>query len=39
VRQLWELRHIRISEVERPAAKAAYDRAMKRFEQIASESP
>ena len=39
VRQLWELRHIRISEAERPAAKAAYDRAMKRFEQIAGESP
>ena len=39
VHQLWDARHKYISEAERPAARAAYDRAIRRFEQIASESP
>lgn len=38
VTQLWDARHQRIAEPERPAARAAYDRALKRFEQIAAES-
>ena len=39
VHQLWDARHQRISEDERPAARAAYDRAIERFRQIADESP
>lgn len=39
VEQLWEARHQRISETERPAARTAYDRAIQRFEQLAQESP
>jgi hypothetical protein len=39
VDQLWEARHRHISEPERPAARAAYDRAIQRFEQLAQESP
>jgi hypothetical protein len=39
VNQLWDARHERISAAERPAARAAYDRALRRFEQIAAESP
>lgn len=38
IHQLWEARHKFIAESERPAARAAYDRALKRFEQIAAES-
>ena len=38
VNQLWDARHKRISETERPAAREAYDRAIQRFEQIAAES-
>jgi hypothetical protein len=37
VNQLWDVRHQHISEPERPAARAAYDRALERFEQIAAE--
>jgi hypothetical protein len=39
VNQLWDFRHQYISEPERAAARAAYDRALQRFEQIAQESP
>ena len=39
VRQLWDARHQRIAEPERPAARAAYDRAIERFNRIAGESP
>lgn len=39
IHQLWDARHMRISEAERPAARAAYDRAIKKFETIAAESP
>ena len=39
VHQLWDARFKYISEAERPAARAAYDRAIKKYEQIASESP
>lgn len=38
IHQLWDARHKYISEAERPAARAAYDRALRRFEQIADES-
>jgi hypothetical protein len=38
VNQLWDARNKFIAEAERPAARAAYDRALKRFEQIAQES-
>ncbi len=38
VHQLWNARHKMIAEAERPAARAAYDRALNRFEQIAAES-
>ena len=38
VTQLWDARHKFISEAERPAARAAYDRALKRYEQIQAES-
>lgn len=37
VNQLWDARHKHIAEPERPAARAAYDRALRRFEQIAAE--
>lgn len=39
VKQLWDARHERISAAEQPAARAAYDRARKRYQQIADESP
>ncbi len=35
---LWKNRHERISKPERPAARAAYNRAIARYEQIAEES-
>jgi len=35
---LWQNRHKSIAEEERPAARAAYDRAVARFQQIKSES-
>jgi hypothetical protein len=35
---LWKNRHERIAEPERPAARAAYDRAIALYEQIAEES-
>lgn len=38
VQQLWEARHRNIAESERPAARAAYDRALKKYAQIADES-
>lgn len=38
VHQLWDARSKNISEAERPAARAAYDRALKKYEQIATES-
>jgi len=38
VNQLWDARQKYIAEPERPAARAAYDRALKLFEQIATES-
>jgi hypothetical protein len=38
IHELWAARHQYISEGERPAARAAYDRALKRFEQIEQES-
>lgn len=38
VEQLWNARHKLIAETERPAARAAYDRALNRFTQIADES-
>lgn len=38
INQLWDARYKFIAEAERPAARAAYDRAIKRFEQIGSES-
>lgn len=37
IEQLWEVRHQRISEPERVAARASYDRALARFKQIAEE--
>lgn len=37
VHQLWAVRHQMIAERERPAAREAYDRAIKKFEQILSE--
>ncbi|MDB5391326.1 MAG: hypothetical protein JWM11_6972 [Planctomycetaceae bacterium] len=36
--QLWDARSKLISEAERPAARAAYDRALERFKQIALDS-
>ncbi|MBX9789152.1 MAG: CehA/McbA family metallohydrolase [Pirellulales bacterium] len=39
VNQLWDARHEHIAEPERPAARAAYDRALERFAQIVLESP
>jgi hypothetical protein len=39
VKILWHNRHRFIKEAERPAAKAAYDRALKTYERIATESP
>lgn len=38
VNQLWDARHRHISETERPAARAAYDRAIKAFEKVVQES-
>lgn len=38
IRLLWKNRHERISPAERPAARAAYDRAIAKFEKIAAES-
>ncbi|MBX3443337.1 MAG: CehA/McbA family metallohydrolase [Planctomyces sp.] len=38
VRALWDVRHTMISEAERPAARAAYDDAIRQFEQIAAEA-
>lgn len=38
VTQLWDARYKFIAEPERAAARAAYDRALKRYEQIAQES-
>ena len=38
IHELWRNRHQRISEPERPAARAAYDRAIRRYEQIAAEA-
>lgn len=38
IKELWKFRSQRISEKERPAARAAYDRAETRFRQIARES-
>lgn len=38
IHQLWESRSKFIAEAERPAARAAYDRALKKFEQIEQES-
>jgi hypothetical protein len=38
VHQLWDARHRYIAESERTAARAAYDRALARFAQIASDS-
>ena len=35
---LWKNRHERIAKLERPAARAAYDRAIARYEQIAREA-
>jgi hypothetical protein len=37
--QLWEVRHHFIAETERPAARAAYDQALARYEQIYAEAP
>jgi hypothetical protein len=39
IKLLWKNRHRFIAEEERPAAKAAYDRAIERYVQIAAESP
>jgi len=39
VKILWHNRHRFIRPAERPAAKAAYDRALKIYERIATESP
>ena len=39
VKILWHNRHRFIKPAERPAAKAAYDRALKTYERIAAESP
>ncbi len=39
VKILWHNRHRFIKEAERPAAKAAYDRSLKTYEGIATESP
>lgn len=39
VTQLWDVRHQHVSESERPAARAAYDRALRRFHEIAAECP
>ena len=38
IRLLWKNRHKRISPAERPAARAAYDRAIAKFAQIATEA-
>jgi hypothetical protein len=38
IHELWRNRHQRISEPERPAARAAYDRAILRYEQIAADA-
>jgi hypothetical protein len=38
IQQLWNVRHKYIAEAERPTARAAYDRALQRFEKIAAES-
>ena len=38
IRLLWKNRHTRISEPERAAARATYDRAIAKFEQIAHEA-
>ena len=35
---LWKNRHKNITEEERPAARAAYDRAIANFEKIKSEA-
>ena len=39
VKILWRNRHRFIKPAERPAAKVAYDRALKTYERIAAESP
>ena len=39
VKILWHNRHRFIKPAERPVAKAAYDRALKIYERIATESP
>jgi len=39
VKILWHNRHRFIKPAERPAAKVAYDRALKTYERIAAESP
>ena len=38
IKLLWHNRHMKISEQERPAARAAYDRAIQTYERIAKES-
>ena len=38
IHELWRNRSRRISEQERPAARAAYDRAIRKYEQIIRES-
>ena len=38
IRLLWKNRHTRIAESERPAARAAYDRAIAKFAAIAREA-
>ncbi|MGZ0164740.1 MAG: CehA/McbA family metallohydrolase [Planctomycetales bacterium] len=38
IKELWKFRSKRISEKERPAARAAYDRAESKFRQIAKET-
>ena len=38
IHELWRNRSRRISEPERPAARAAYDRAIRKYEQIIRES-
>jgi hypothetical protein len=39
VKILWKNRNRFIKKPEQPAAKAAYDRAIKTYERIAAESP
>ena len=39
IKLLWKNRQRFIAEAEQPAAKAAYDRAIEKYLQIAEESP